>query len=183
MASATLADYFAMKEEQTAASDSRVLRAYELQNKLEMLEREMRAYQDEYKGLLSDLGDYRDQNFIIVGKTPTRCLDMSLLKANMPKVWERAEPSDTYLFNALVVKYGREYILDLVRTLDEDAFNAAKKMTLAEFDKMTGDSSEKKEFRDIAYRIENKTNKNTKIEYIGQSVMRSIIRQNAQEVF
>lgn len=157
----TTGDYIAQREAERAATDPRVIAAYELQEQIQKEKKTLEEHQEELKEMLAEIGPYKNQYYSVCNlKRAPRKINMALVRKNFPDLVEKAEPSEKYILQALLEEFGKDTLLRMARDHDPAAYDSARTLSVPEFDKATGDSSKKYLYAGLAYEekwIEDKT--------------------------
>lgn len=165
----TLAEYRQAQQSIAEQTDSRVLRAYELQGIIEAAQKELAA-------LMKDIGAYSDQNYVVTDLKPHRVFraeNIAYIRDNMPEVWNACKPSQKYIWEQLIDIFGEDSLLSIVQERNPEAYDEHKSLTFGEFDKLTGDSMKKKLHAGKAYSIEHRQSSTSRIECIRKPLMLS----------
>lgn len=173
-----LTDYLQTVQNPYPETAPEILALWAEQKEIETLESELTARKKHFADALKTLASYADKNFRVTDVKVVRALDMDLIRQNHPDAWDASKPGDKYLLSQLRAYFGDDKLLDLVRSMDPEKYDAERTLTLTEFDKIAGDSSAKKRHVGTAYHLIAKPSSTSRIEYIGQSAMQSAIQQS-----
>ena len=144
--------YRAMKAADEQKTDPRVLRAYDIQDKMLVAKEQYERFKKELQELLGEIGPYSDDTYKVSNlKRAPRKIDMVLLRENMPELVEKAEPSEKYILQALLETFGKETLLRMAYDHNPKAYDEARTLSIQEFDKLTGDTSKARKFVGKAY--------------------------------
>lgn len=150
-----LQEYTAHKQELAANTDARVLRAIAMQEEIANAEKFLEERKKELSTLLADIGSYNDGEWAVeIDLREERTApNMASLKRVLPEVFEHAEPDAKFILEQLYTFFGRSEAQRIARSVNESAYDNARKLTLGKFDSLTGDSAKKKKYRDIIYGV------------------------------
>lgn len=165
----SLSEYRAAQQGIMEQTDARVLRAYELQGIIEAAQKELDA-------LMSEIGAYSDQNYVVTDLKPHRVFtseNIAYIRENMPDVWKVAKPSQKYVWEQLCVIFGEDALLSIVQEHNPEEYENKKNLTFGEFDRITGDSMKKKLHAGTAYKIEHRPSSKSRVERISKPLMMS----------
>lgn len=169
--SKSIMDYFREEADQRRQTDPRVLEAYDLQEAITKVEKNLTEMKARLQEMLKNIGQYDNGHYTVTDLKPRRIIDMQLIKENFPDIYEAAVPSDKYLLAALEREFGKDTLLKVARNQNPEDYDAHREITLGEFDARTKDSSKKRLFDGKAYHLKWLPAKESHVERIGKPLM------------